>query len=79
MRLGDDPAGTALVQIGDPAVPAIVTALDSAPASQRLKLYLALGLIDSRRARNALADHLDGENDPDCRRVMTQIIRSGLK
>lgn len=79
LRLGDDPAGTALVQIGDPAVPAIVTTLGSSPPSQRFKLYLALGLIDSPRAKAAVASHLNSEDDPNCRGILVQITRHGLK
>jgi len=79
LRLGDDSAGTALVQIGDPAVPAIVTALKSAPPRQRSKLYLALGLIDSPRAKTVVAKQLNREDDPECRRILVQITRYGLK
>jgi len=79
LRLQNDPAGAALVQIGDPAVPAIVTALESAPPGQRLKLYLALGLIDSPQAKNAVADHLNREDDPRCSAALAQITRHGLK
>ncbi|MGC2331111.1 MAG: hypothetical protein WA581_06640 [Candidatus Acidiferrales bacterium] len=77
VHLADDPAGTALVQIGDPAVPAIVTALKSAPPSQRFKLYLALALIDSPRAKVAVANHLNREDDPRCHGLLVRIMRYG--
>ena len=75
LRLQDDLAGAALVQIGDPAVPAIATALESAPPEQRLKLYLALNLIDSPKAKATMISRLNREDDPHCNDVLTSLIR----
>jgi len=62
-RLVDYPAGQALVQIGAPAIPALVGVLDSGNLYERWNAAYALNLIGSPQAKTALRDHLKREPD----------------
>lgn len=73
-RLENNPAGAALVQIGDPAVPAIVQVLDHGTLRERRYAAYALNLISSVNAKSALQQHLDREPD----KVLRDAIRKML-
>jgi HEAT repeat protein len=61
--LVDYPAGQALVQIGAPAIPALVGVLDQGNLYERWNAAYALNLIGSQQAKSALRDHLKREPD----------------
>jgi len=61
--LVDYPAGQALVQIGDSAVPALVEVLNRGNVYERWNAAYALNLIGSAQAKTALRDHLKRETD----------------
>jgi HEAT repeat protein len=63
-RLTSYPAAHALVQIGDPAVPAIQHVLETGDANHRWKAAYALNLIGSPSARAALKARVPRESDP---------------
>lgn len=73
-RLENNPAGAALVQIGDPAVPAIVQVLDHGTLRERRYAAYALNLISSVNAKSALQQHLNREPDE----VLRDAIRKML-
>jgi len=62
-NLRDSPAGLALVQIGDPAVPALQTLLEQGSPYERWTAAYALILIGSPTARSALREHAAREPD----------------
>lgn len=62
-RLDPFPCAKALVQIGDPAVPALTETLEKGDSHHRWFAYRALFLIGSARAISALRDHLSHESD----------------
>jgi HEAT repeat protein len=74
-RLVDYPAGQALVQIGVPAIPALVGVLDSGNLYERWNAAYALNLIGSPQAKTVLRDHLRREQDP----TMRDFIEKALK
>jgi hypothetical protein len=67
MRLQNNPAGAALVQIGDPAIPAIVRVFDHGTLRERRYAVYALNLINSKGAKSALRERLNREPDKDLR------------
>ena len=62
-RLTDDPAGHALVQIGDPAVPYMKELLTSGDVHEREKAVRVLANINSPTALDALRAHRSSESD----------------
>jgi HEAT repeat protein len=63
LRLDSLPAGKALAQIGEPAIPTLVGILDSGARREKWVAYRALFLIGSTRAIKELRDHLGHETD----------------
>jgi HEAT repeat protein len=74
-RLVDYPAGQALVQIGVPAIPALVGVLDSGNLYERWNAAYALNLIGSPQAKTALREHLKREQDPTMRDFIERALR----
>jgi HEAT repeat protein len=64
-RLETNPAGKALTQIGDPAIPALKDVLQHGSLRERRNAYFALNLIGSPRAKAAMRDRLGVEEDSD--------------
>jgi hypothetical protein len=65
--LENNPAGQALISIGDPAVPSIKRLLEQGKLEERADAMYALILIGSPDAKNALRDHVTHEPDEDLR------------
>lgn len=63
-RLDSHPAGKALVQIGEPAIPALLGVLNKGTTRERWVTYRALILIGSTGAITGLREHLSHESDP---------------
>lgn len=61
--LDNSPAGTALVHMGDAAIPALQTLLKSAQLDERREAAQVLLLIGSPKAKAALREHLPHESD----------------
>jgi hypothetical protein len=74
VRLDGFPAGKALAQIGEPAVPALAQILAKGNPRERWVAYRALTLISSNSARTALRDHLDREPDPNRKLEMEKAL-----
>lgn len=74
MRLETNPAGAALAEIGDPAIPAIVQVFNSGTLRERRHAAYALNLINSANAKSALQQHLNREPD----KVLRDAIRKML-
>ncbi len=64
MRLADDPAGEALVKIGDPSIPSLKSLLASSNPIMRRKAVLVFVNINSAASRTALREHRPHETDP---------------
>jgi hypothetical protein len=64
-RLDIDPAGKALSQIGDPAIPTLIVILAYGTVRQCRVAYLALNLIGSVNAKALLRSRRVQETDPD--------------
>lgn len=62
-RLDPFPAGKALSQIGEPAIPTLVRILDKGNHREKWVAYRALFLIGTPRAKKELRDHLSREPD----------------
>jgi len=69
-RLENDPAAKALVEIGDPAVPAVARALESSRKDVRWRATLVLINMNSAVARQILRKHLNNEPDANLRTVI---------
>jgi hypothetical protein len=61
--LEDSPAGQALIQIGDPSIPALQEVLAHGKTENRWDATYALRLINSPKARAALQEHIPHEAD----------------
>lgn len=61
--LENSPAGQALVQIGDPAIPVLQRTLSTGKDLDRWQAAYALNLIATPRARDALREHMRHEPD----------------
>lgn len=59
----NSPAGTALVQIGDPAIPALQETLEHGELHTRWDSARALVLVNSPKAKAALREHSLRESD----------------
>jgi hypothetical protein len=69
------PAAKALSQIGEPAVPTLVSILNTGNESQRWPAADALEIIHSPAAMNALTEHLARETDPHVKSLITSALR----
>lgn len=74
-RLQTNPAGKALAQIGDPAIPSLVSVLGTGTVRERRSAYFALNLIDSPSAKAAMRDRLDSEDDASLRDFLEKALR----
>lgn len=75
--LDNDPAALALSRIGDLAIPTLVQVLrehaDDVPFT-RWEPIIALKLMDSEKARDALRDQAKRETSPGLQKLMAQIL-----
>ena len=62
-QLRDNPAGQALIRIGDPSIPALRDGLERGNSHERWDCARALVQIGSPRATNTLRDHVTHEPD----------------
>ena len=74
VRLDAFPAGKALAQIGEPALPVLAETLAKGDPRERWVAYRALILIGSTRAITVLREHLDRESDPNLRLEMKKAL-----
>jgi len=74
IKLENNPAGTALVQIGDPAIPAIVQVFSRGTLRERRYAVYALNLINSKGAKVALREQLNREPDQDLRNFIRKTL-----
>ena len=63
IRLENNPAGKALAEIGDPAVPAVARVFDQGTLRERRYAVYVLSLINSSSATSALQEQLHREPD----------------
>ena len=79
--LRDFPAGAALGELGEPAIPALSSVLETSGYQKRWVAIRALNLIGARAATEALSRHLPSESDPKLKDYMERIVqrrRAGL-
>jgi hypothetical protein len=76
MRLENNPAGAALVQIGDPAIPAVITVFDRGTLRERRNAVYVLNQINSPSAKRALREQLNREPDEDLRDFIRKSVGS---
>jgi hypothetical protein len=79
--LQEFPAGRALAQIGEPAVPALFSVLESADYQKRWVASRALNMIEATAATEALSKHLPSESDPKLKAYIEDVVqrrRAGL-
>ena len=76
--LENSPAGQALIQIGDPSIPALQELLAHGKSAERWDATYALRLIGSPKAKAALRDHISHESD-DSLRAFTEEALSKSK
>jgi hypothetical protein len=76
MRLENNPAGAALVQIGEPAIPAVRTVFDNGTLRERRYAVYVLNQINSSSAKKALRDQLNREPDEDLRDFIRKSLSS---
>ena len=74
-RLESVPAGKALAQIGDPAIPSLANVLERGTARERVYAYLALNLIASERAMTALHNRLEREDNQVIRKEIEDVTK----
>src|SRR5215469_4144196 len=74
MRMENNPAGAALVQIGEPSIPAVVTVFDHGTSRERRYAVYVLDQINSPSAKRSLREQLNREPDKDLR----DFIRTSL-
>lgn len=75
MRLDTNPAGKALSQIGDPAVPTLTDVLTRGTTRERRNAYLVLNAIGSPRAQAVLRDYAAHEQDAELRDFAASLER----
>jgi HEAT repeats len=73
-RLEPFPAGRALVQIGEPAVPTLTAVLERTDWRERWVAYRALDMIGTPSAIKALRAHVDHEPDQTLKSEMRQAL-----
>jgi HEAT repeat protein len=76
VRLETNPAGKALSEIGDPAIPALVGILEHGSSRERRSAVYALNLIASPRAKTTLREHLKREPDENLREFIEKALAS---
>lgn len=76
IKLETNPAGKALAEIGDPAIPALVGVLDHGTLRERRYAIYALDLISSPLAKKTLHEQLKRESDPALREFMEKTLGS---
>jgi hypothetical protein len=76
MRLDNDIVAKALSQIGDAAIPSVVTLLKSSEASTRRRAVLILRNIHSNASRKILQDRLPQETNPDIKKLIEDSLHS---
>lgn len=74
VRLEPFPAGRALVQIGEPAVPTLTAVLERTDRRERWVAYRALDMIGTPSAIKALRAHVDHEPDQTLKNEMRQAL-----
>jgi hypothetical protein len=73
MRLENNPAANALAEMGDPAIPELVGALDHGSSRERTVSYMILVRIDSPRAKSVIRARLPKEPDSDVREFIEKL------
>jgi hypothetical protein len=76
MRLEDDPAGKALVEIGDPSVGAVADVLEQGNRQARWRASLILMSIGTPAAIQALRNHIPSEKDPGVHAFLTRYLKA---
>jgi len=76
MRMENNPAGAALVQIGDPAIPAVITVFDHGTSRERRYAVYVLNQINSSSTKRVLRDQLNREPDEDLRDFIRKSLGS---
>jgi hypothetical protein len=79
--LRDFPAGAALGEIGEPAVPALSSVLESGDLQKRWVASRALNMIEATAATETLSKHLPSESDPKLKAYIEDMVqrrRAGL-
>lgn len=78
LRLENDPAGKALAQIGEPALPTLAQVLNQGDERKRRDALYALKLIGSPAAKAIFREHLPNEPDPSLRAFMERALEVWL-
>jgi HEAT repeat protein len=73
--LQDFPAGAALGRIGEPAIPALSSVLETGAIEKRWVASRALNMIEAREATDALSKQLLHESDEKLRAYIEEIVR----
>jgi len=75
-KLQTNPAAIALSRIGDPAIPALQSILnsDSGDPAQRALVVRTLCTIHTSKAKAVLRDDLPRESDPDLQRIIRRVL-----
>jgi HEAT repeat protein len=76
MRLDNDIVAKSLAQIGNPAIPSVVTLLSSADVLTRSRAVLILRNMGSPAARRALQNRLPHETDPEIKKLIEDSLHS---
>jgi len=74
LNLETNPAGKALAQIGDPAIPAITEVLKQGSVRERTDAIYMLHFMGSARARSALQEHLGQESNVNLRGFIQRML-----
>jgi hypothetical protein len=69
-----NPAGQVLIEMGDPAVPALQNLLENGNVHQRYDCYRALAMIQTPKALRALSDDLPREQDQELVREIKRTL-----
>jgi hypothetical protein len=73
-RLENNPAGKALAEIGDPAVPAVARVFDQGTLRERRYAVYVLSLINSSSAKSALQEQSHREPDKELRDYIRKVV-----
>jgi hypothetical protein len=73
-KLATDPPAKSLAQIGQPAIPTLLTVLHSEKVLARRDAILALRMIGSPQALGAIRDQATHEADPELQRLIARIL-----
>ena len=69
------PAGAALGEIGEPAVPALSSVLETGDYQKRWVASRALNMIEAAAATEALGKHLPNESDPKLKAYIEDVVQ----